>query len=562
MSNIAVNTGMLVCAGLVVANVLQLWLWQRAAQRRMQQWDEFRRKDTVQRTSLLELSRTVAARRFEIDWLLCCVHRTDAFDRAALLIRQSVETATPVCCLAVSPAGQILKSAPASLMGAVHLTSAGKQKLNSHAPVELSLQHRDYVISGTQTAVFESCSAFPCEAAGAHCGWLLVSRVPNLTADSAADQSLIAKLCGSLALPTESDAGNSVDRAGFEEIRLVRDMLQLRTLTDEEFTTPEEMLQEFLARLAVMTGFERATLYAANENDAATHPSIERWTWGGRSIPATLAPAWDENELRLLTQFRHTAQRPLWLDHTILQGAETQVFQTALLIRVSETNFPDGLLLLVSREELPRRSATEELVDWSAQFLPNSFDKALARQQVEERARRDGLTQLANRQTFDSEIQKQLHACSLLKTTCSLLLIDVDHFKRINDNYGHLAGDDVLRTTATLISQAMQQQRVTDRPLVARYGGEEFAVLLPDCPTVGARRIAEQLRSEIESTLFHVDGSTLQLTISIGVAETTHTTSTAVELIRAADEALYAAKHEGRNRVVVAAAKQNIRPAV
>ena len=129
----------------------------------------------------------------------------------------------------------------------------------------------------------------------------------------------------------------------------------------------------------------------------------------------------------------------------------------------------------------------------------------------------------------------------------SLLLIDVDRFKSINDEWGHLAGDHVLREIADLVRDTVR----TDS-CFARYGGEEFAMVLPECDRKGAVITAERLRGSIEHHEFGVGGQVIPVTVSVGVAVIRGSMSDPVQLFHEADERLYEAKHAGRNRVAVA----------
>ncbi|QSP95614.1 GGDEF domain-containing protein [Marinobacter salinisoli] len=161
----------------------------------------------------------------------------------------------------------------------------------------------------------------------------------------------------------------------------------------------------------------------------------------------------------------------------------------------------------------------------------------------------DGLTQLANRRQFDDQLDAEWNRASRQKQPVSLLLLDVDHFKSINDRYGHPAGDDCLITVAAICSSEIK--RTGD--LLARYGGEEFSVLLPTTSEEGAVLVAERLREAIEqSTVQPVSQDVvIAVTASVGVATMIPLPQESPdELIRRADVALYAAKRAGRNRVM------------
>jgi diguanylate cyclase (GGDEF)-like protein len=162
---------------------------------------------------------------------------------------------------------------------------------------------------------------------------------------------------------------------------------------------------------------------------------------------------------------------------------------------------------------------------------------------------RDGLTGLYNRRHLDERLAAEFAFALRHSTTLALILIDIDHFKRINDERGHPAGDAVLKGIAGALNSCV---RVED--LVARHGGEEFAVLARGVDLTGAKAFAERIRSTIARTLFEHDGASLRVTASLGVAhnQADSAMSTTSALLAYADQALYAAKHEGRNRVCAA----------
>ncbi len=171
-------------------------------------------------------------------------------------------------------------------------------------------------------------------------------------------------------------------------------------------------------------------------------------------------------------------------------------------------------------------------------------------QHLEWLAAADGLTGVANRRGLDGHLDREWRRAVRSEEPLSLLMVDVDHFKQFNDRWGHQAGDDGLRTIATVLARAV------GRPgdLVARYGGEEFAVVLTRCGSEGAAAFAESLRATIESIRLSGNGGSpdVSITISVGVATMIpDLASTPGTLIEQADSALYSAKARGRNRVVV-----------
>jgi diguanylate cyclase (GGDEF)-like protein len=165
----------------------------------------------------------------------------------------------------------------------------------------------------------------------------------------------------------------------------------------------------------------------------------------------------------------------------------------------------------------------------------------------------DGLTQLYNHRYFHERLESEVERSNRTGLPLSLLMIDVDHFKHYNDLNGHPAGDTVLRKVARILSEG---RRLND--VVARYGGEEFTILLVDTPTDAAAQLAENLRQRVAEEEF-ANGEAQpmgRLTISLGVASYPHSAVSAVELVEAADVALYRAKGGGRNRVEVAGAEE------
>ncbi|NVZ96403.1 diguanylate cyclase [Pseudomonas sp. D6002] len=173
-----------------------------------------------------------------------------------------------------------------------------------------------------------------------------------------------------------------------------------------------------------------------------------------------------------------------------------------------------------------------------------------AEQVLSELAATDALTGLANRRTLDQRLRLEWDRAQRSAEPLTVLMIDVDHFKAFNDRHGHQGGDEALRTVAQVIEGNIR--RPAD--LAARYGGEEFAVVLPHTDSQGARVIAEHIRSSVEH-LPRVSGDTVPITVSIGLSTWTKNSRTTLEeLLLNADQALYEAKHTGRNRVVDAGA--------
>jgi diguanylate cyclase (GGDEF)-like protein len=164
---------------------------------------------------------------------------------------------------------------------------------------------------------------------------------------------------------------------------------------------------------------------------------------------------------------------------------------------------------------------------------------------METMATTDGLTGLTNHRTFQQKFAEMLDRAARHNHKVALLLCDVDHFKKVNDGYGHPIGDEVLRRVARVLQEV---PRKIDVP--ARYGGEEFAVLLDNVDVAQAKAVAERIRIEISKVVVDTEKGPLSVTESIGVAAVPEDGRDRATLIERADLALYNAKHTGRNRVI------------
>lgn len=164
----------------------------------------------------------------------------------------------------------------------------------------------------------------------------------------------------------------------------------------------------------------------------------------------------------------------------------------------------------------------------------------------------DTLTKLKNRRLFYTQAEDNLASCRRQGSDMSVLLLDIDHFKKVNDTYGHHAGDEVLIRVAALLARMVRGGGGRNGDTVARFGGEEFAMLLPDTNRLGAAVLAERIRQSIERETIVVDDRHIPVTVSIGA---TTLNAEAVEsidqLLGIADRRLYLAKNSGRNRICV-----------
>ena len=158
----------------------------------------------------------------------------------------------------------------------------------------------------------------------------------------------------------------------------------------------------------------------------------------------------------------------------------------------------------------------------------------------------DPLTGLYNRRHLDSNVEREFMRAKRYKNDLSIAVIDIDFFKKVNDTYGHLCGDYILKETAYLILETL---RKTD--IVFRYGGEEFVALLTETPLDKAKIPLERLRANIEKYPFNFNGENIKVTVSIGASSVNENINSADEFLDNADKALYTAKNNGRNKLFI-----------
>lgn len=161
-------------------------------------------------------------------------------------------------------------------------------------------------------------------------------------------------------------------------------------------------------------------------------------------------------------------------------------------------------------------------------------------------SRMDGLTGLLNRKTWETEVEHEFKRFQRHQHTASMLMFDIDHFKNVNDTYGHPAGDEVIRQTAAIVRDVIR-----DIDIAGRYGGEEFTVLLQDTDAAGGKIVAERIRHQIENNIINYDGNVIRYTMSLGICELTSGMADKTAWIDAADKGLYQAKRNGRNNSVI-----------
>jgi diguanylate cyclase (GGDEF)-like protein len=263
---------------------------------------------------------------------------------------------------------------------------------------------------------------------------------------------------------------------------------------------------------------------------------------------------WHEGGARHLAEGKIAESRPLddgedadWLNRLASKVGDDidchsfQIEQIGIELRETTGNTPDDVLKAAARVLIANRRLQQDL---------NAAQKEIQQQRQEvaslaAEARTDTLTGLPNRRSFNEDLARRFDQWRRHQIPMSLIMIDVDSFKKFNDTHGHQTGDEVLRLIAQVLRKTLRQM-----DLAARFGGEEFAVLLPGTRLQGAMMVAERLRATAAVQPLVCGGKELHLTVSVGLASVLPTDDTEA-LIKRADEALYAAKNAGRNRAFV-----------
>ena len=354
-----------------------------------------------------------------------------------------------------------------------------------------------------------------------------------------------------LAKPVD-DIGLVTRVRNLARLKALNDEMLLRTSSGAEIglvrgATPDWGKAEVGARILLVEDQERAVqrvvaaLSKMHTVDIEPEPQAALARLGGASydlLIASLALA-STDGLRLCSQVRSLER----LRHLPIM-AVVEADDEKRLLRALDMGVNDYLLRPIDRHELIARVRTQIRRKRHSDYLRDSLNASL------EQAVTDALTGLFNRRYLDTHAKALIEQARAAGSPLSTLVMDIDHFKSVNDTHGHAAGDSVLREFA---QRLRRNTRGVD--LVCRMGGEEFIIVMPDTPLWRGRQIAERLRSCIATERFRINaGTQITVTASVGLA-TLETSEGGMDvLFSRADQALYAAKREGRNRVVADAA--------
>lgn len=321
------------------------------------------------------------------------------------------------------------------------------------------------------------------------------------------------------------------DAAG-QQLRLRQEIEPLRVQLRAAETRLREVIDAVPAGVAIYDNQDRLLL--VNQEGARQHP------YGGE--PPVLGETFEGLMRRALAEGRiadAVGREEEWLALRMAGrgGADKPMLRhtdDGQWVHFYETRTPSGYLVMTRLDMTP------------------IVEKGLALERANEQLLRlsttDGLTGIANRRLFDQTLQTEWQRCARNRASLSLLMIDIDHFKRYNDHYGHQTGDECLRQVARILVLCAKRSG----ELVARYGGEEFAILLPGTDATEAQAIAQRCLQQMHSARIpHADSPVSEwLTVSVGVASLVVSPGESrVTLVQQADSALYCAKRAGRARV-------------
>jgi diguanylate cyclase (GGDEF)-like protein len=261
----------------------------------------------------------------------------------------------------------------------------------------------------------------------------------------------------------------------------------------------------------------------------------------------------DVGRIFRLEEGEHTIGRShradIRLDDDSISRIHCKLCLRAREVDIEDTGSSNGTYVNGERVTVQRLADGDKIRVGETTILKFSFQDRLEenfQRHMYNAALRDALTKSFNRRYFLDQLDKELNYAKRHQTELSLIMIDIDHFKNVNDTYGHVAGDEVLVQLASLAQSMLRTEDV-----FARYGGEEFAIIARGITLDHGGMLAERLRGAVEAATFTAGGRTLKVTLSLGVAAVHPGVTTPEELIAAADAALYAAKTAGRNRVLL-----------
>jgi diguanylate cyclase (GGDEF)-like protein len=367
---------------------------------------------------------------------------------------------------------------------------------------------------------------------------------------SAADEALMAGASQQILRAIQSErVFSAVERSKYEHERFYRASallgraLTLEQVMDTAFDAAREIVEFDLASVALFDKEHKKhrvhrVRVAAEADDIVDVSALEGLEWRENSGLASMVVK-NKHYLPAGGELRDQ-ETPVFTRKVKLKGIESLVVLP--LVCADEAI---GTFTLASRQRNAFGKDAREMLGVIGNQVAVSLENAKMYRQMERLATTDGLTGLTNHRTFQEKLADLLGRCQRHGLKMSLILTDIDHFKKVNDTYGHPVGDQVLRGVAKLVGEMVRKIDV-----VARYGGEEFAILMEGTDAEGALILAERIREEVKKLEFSSERGTFSVTLSLGLADFPDDAPDKEALVERADQALYHAKHGGRDRSV------------
>jgi two-component system, cell cycle response regulator len=381
-------------------------------------------------------------------------------------------------------------------------------------------------------------------------GVLLADRL-EAEAFTDADEQLLSTLAREVlrALEVERVLGE-VRRGRDEKTRFFRAIEELNRAVD-----PSAVFAAVLENAQALAALDFAALTLVQEEEGARVHRVAKVVGGTAAARALEGRAFADNNGLVANVVRYGTPLPgralPSMEQKVVFDEDTEIRGLGAL-RILPLVAADRILGTLVAGTRARGALGEDVLRM-LEVLAIQAAQAVLRAQLFEQTERlatiDGLTSLANRRTFQARAEQALAQARRYGRACAVLITDIDHFKVVNDTYGHPAGDVVLKGVAQMLRE---QARDTD--VVARYGGEEFAVVMPETDLKGAQVIAERLRESVAARSFHTELGPVRVTLSLGLAASPVDGTEMAVLVQLADQCLYQAKRSGRNRLVTAEA--------
>jgi diguanylate cyclase (GGDEF)-like protein len=337
------------------------------------------------------------------------------------------------------------------------------------------------------------------------------------------------------------------------QLKTTREVLELRDITDAHRNSVKDLVELFLNCLTQQTRCARSMIVFSRDPQFREIRSIQR---AGVRPDDSQRERWERDEIRLLRIAAHRQS------HIALDSEELELYglgnplKNVVVAPLRPREGTYGMLCLFRHTSEQFTEDDLRHIDWASSYLGETLRRSLDTATLEMQATCDPLTGLLNRRVFQEKLKHELEQAKVKSGECSLLLLDLDHFKAVNDEFGHLAGDLVLKRVASTILRTLNEAEEVNRSHTARYGGEELAAILPDTPPENAVAIAERIREAVSALDLEFEGVKCSVTTSVGVASFPAFGEDTDRLFQSADQALYQAKQSGRNRVCLASSEK------